>query len=83
MLTRKLFIGIYLVIGMSNVHGQKMEITGKYIIPDAPSWVTDAVFYQIYPQTYYENEVDLCAYDSDLYVYVSPPHPYYLSYTFR
>ena len=51
-------MGIYLVIGMSNVHGQKMEITGKYIIPDAPSWVADAVFYQIYPQTYYDSNGD-------------------------
>ncbi|MBN1116633.1 MAG: alpha-amylase [Bacteroidales bacterium] len=33
-------------------------ITGNYIIPNAPEWVHDAVFYQIYPQTYYDTDGD-------------------------
>ena len=43
-------------------HGQtesKPIITGNYNIPpDCPSWVANAVFYQIYPQTYYDSDGD-------------------------
>lgn len=35
-----------------------VEITGKYIIPNSPKWVNNAVFYQIYPQTYYDSNGD-------------------------
>ncbi len=36
-----------------------MEITGKYIIPaNFPEWVHHAVFYQIYPQTFYDSDGD-------------------------
>jgi glycosidase len=58
MYTRKLLIGMCLVIGMGIVHGQQTEIIGKNNIPDAPSWVADAVFYQIYPQTFYDSNGD-------------------------
>ena len=34
------------------------EITGKYEIPDCPEWVHHAVFYQIYPQTFYDSDGD-------------------------
>ena len=35
------------------------EITGKYQIPpDCPEWVHTAVFYQIYPQTFYDSNGD-------------------------
>lgn len=34
------------------------EITGKYDIPKCPDWVHNAVFYQIYPQTYYDTNGD-------------------------
>ena len=33
-------------------------ITGDYAIPNTPEWVHDAVFYQIYPQTYYDTDGD-------------------------
>ncbi len=33
-------------------------ITGKYIIPDCPEWANHAVFYQIYPQTFYDSNGD-------------------------
>ena len=36
----------------------KNEITGKYKIPDCPEWVNHAVFYQIYPQTFYDSDGD-------------------------
>jgi maltose alpha-D-glucosyltransferase/alpha-amylase len=51
-------MGMCFVIGMSFAYGQQTEITGKNNIPDAPSWVADAVFYQIYPQTYYDSNGD-------------------------
>ena len=34
------------------------QVTGKYIVPDCPEWVNHAVFYQIYPQTYYDSNGD-------------------------
>ena len=34
------------------------QITGKYTIPESPEWVKKAVFYQIYPQTYYDSNGD-------------------------
>ena len=34
------------------------EITGKYTIPDCPQWLNNAVFYQIYPQTFYDTNGD-------------------------
>ena len=33
-------------------------ITGTYTKPDCPEWVNNAVFYQIYPQTYYDSNGD-------------------------
>lgn len=35
-----------------------VEITGECAIPTAPEWVHDAVFYQIYPQTYNDSNGD-------------------------
>jgi glycosidase len=36
-----------------------VSITGNYKIPlNTPGWVHDAVFYQIYPQTYYDSDGD-------------------------
>ena len=34
------------------------QITGKYTIPNSPEWVNHAVFYQIYPQTFYDSNGD-------------------------
>jgi glycosidase len=34
------------------------KITGKYIIPPCPEWVHNAVFYQVYPQTFYDSNGD-------------------------
>ena len=33
-------------------------ITGKYEIPPCPRWLSHAVFYQIYPQTFYDSNGD-------------------------
>lgn len=33
-------------------------ITGKYTIPNCPAWLNTAVFYQIYPQTFYDSDGD-------------------------
>lgn len=34
------------------------EVTGEFKIPNAPQWLSNAVFYQIYPQTYYDTNGD-------------------------
>jgi glycosidase len=34
------------------------QVTGKYTVPDCPEWVNHAVFYQIYPQTFYDSNGD-------------------------
>ena len=33
-------------------------ITGEYMIPDCPEWLNQAVFYQIYPQSFYDTNGD-------------------------
>ena len=33
-------------------------ITGKYDIPKVPEWAKNAVFYQIYPQTFCDSDGD-------------------------
>jgi maltose alpha-D-glucosyltransferase/alpha-amylase len=33
-------------------------ITGKYKIPECPGWLNNAVFYQIYPQSFYDSDGD-------------------------
>lgn len=37
---------------------EKIVITGKYSIPDCPEWLHKSVFYQIYPQTFYDSDGD-------------------------
>ena len=47
--------------GSDNVQQEwtSSQITGKYAIPpDTPSWVHNAVFYQIYPQSFYDSNGD-------------------------
>lgn len=34
------------------------RVTGERIVPDCPEWVHTAVFYQIYPQTFYDSNGD-------------------------
>ena len=50
-----LIMGIMLTISLSSQE-QEINITGKYDIPACPEWVHNAVFYQIYPQTYYDTD---------------------------
>ncbi|MBP5583023.1 MAG: hypothetical protein J6X43_03605, partial [Bacteroidales bacterium] len=33
-------------------------ITGNFVIPNIPKWAENAVFYQIYPQTFYDSNGD-------------------------
>ncbi len=59
---QNLFIALILILSMSNCAQEPQQtegnITGEYTIPEAPDWVHDAVFYQIYPQTYYDTNGD-------------------------
>jgi len=60
--TRKVLSLLFLtiIIGFSRLSAQNdtVSITGKYAVPVCPSWVNNAVFYQIYPQTYYDTNGD-------------------------
>jgi glycosidase len=41
-----------------NISIDSAVITGKYKVPDCPAWLNTAVFYQIYPQTFYDSNGD-------------------------
>lgn len=41
-----------------NLSTSPSEITGKYTVPDCPAWANTAVFYQIYPQSFYDSNGD-------------------------
>jgi glycosidase len=49
---------ITFTLGFTRVLSQQGMITGTSAIPDAPEWVHTAVFYQIYPQTFYDSNGD-------------------------
>ncbi len=36
----------------------EIKITGEYITPPCPEWVHNAVFYQVYPQSFYDSNGD-------------------------
>ena len=59
------YVGILLFIGIlfSSCKEKEQEssiitITGNYKIPNVPKWAENAVFYQIYPQTFYDSNGD-------------------------
>ncbi|MCF8357925.1 MAG: hypothetical protein K9H26_04150 [Prolixibacteraceae bacterium] len=49
-----LFFPAHILFAQKNT----VTITGEYDIPNCPEWVHNAVFYQIYPQTYYDTNGD-------------------------
>ncbi len=51
------FSGI-LFLNYSAAQNDIVQITGNYKIPVCPEWSHNAVFYQIYPQTYYDTDGD-------------------------
>ncbi len=68
---QKYFISIIIILILScGIDGQQNEdaqeaisiesgvITGECKIPDCPEWLNKAVFYQIYPQTFYDTNGD-------------------------
>jgi 1,4-alpha-glucan branching enzyme len=36
----------------------RVSLKGEYRIPECPEWVHNTVFYQIYPQTFYDTDGD-------------------------
>ena len=46
------------IIAQQKVSIDSAVITGKYTVPDCPAWLNNAVFYQIYPQTFYDSNGD-------------------------
>ncbi len=53
-----LFTLIFLTLNCLLSQENEIIITGKPIVPDCPEWLNTAVFYQIYPQTYYDTDGD-------------------------
>jgi len=54
---------ILLFISLLNSNSNAQDIisaviTGEYKIPNCPTWLNNAVFYQIYPQTFYDTNGD-------------------------
>ena len=64
--TLRIFLTFITVLNVSFLKAQKDikeysggEITGRYQIPpNSPDWVHNAVFYQIYPQSFYDSNGD-------------------------
>jgi maltose alpha-D-glucosyltransferase/alpha-amylase len=57
-----LFSSIILILLLlqTNLFAQNdtVKVTGQYVVPNCPDWVHSAVFYQIYPQTFYDTNGD-------------------------
>ncbi|MGD0338372.1 MAG: alpha-amylase family glycosyl hydrolase [Bacteroidota bacterium] len=51
-------VAIHIFIGFALAYGQGADITGLCTIPEGPAWLHHAVFYQIYPQTFYDSNGD-------------------------
>ncbi len=47
-----------LFINLAFLSAQKSDITGICTIPEGPAWLHHAVFYQIYPQTFFDSNGD-------------------------
>ncbi len=47
-----------LIAQLSAASEPEIVITGKYTVPNCPEWLHQAVFYQIYPQTFYDSNGD-------------------------
>ena len=53
---RRTILCLMAVMGVLTLSAQ--NITGKYEIPKMPDWAKNAVFYQIYPQTFCDSDGD-------------------------
>jgi len=47
-----------MIVAQKNFSIDSAVITGKYSVPKCPAWLNNAVFYQIYPQTFYDSNGD-------------------------
>jgi glycosidase len=58
LLRKVLFIFILAISALSAQTIPEVVVTGKYVKPNCPEWLHQAVFYQIYPQTFYDSNGD-------------------------
>ena len=49
---------LFIAATVISIAATAQTITGKYEIPKVPDWAKNAVFYQIYPQTFYDSDDD-------------------------
>ena len=47
-----------LIAATLSLSATAQTITGKYEVPNMPEWAKNAVFYQIYPQTFCDSDGD-------------------------
>ncbi|HPR32465.1 MAG TPA: alpha-amylase family glycosyl hydrolase, partial [Prolixibacteraceae bacterium] len=52
------FVVVALMVTSASAQEGLVKITGEYTIPNCPEWAHHAVFYQIYPQTFYDTDGD-------------------------
>lgn len=60
---KRVFFGVFVFLLLGAIHsaGQvhhSADVTGKYMKPKCPEWLHTAVFYQVYPQTFYDSNGD-------------------------
>jgi len=53
-----LFLISIIILNRLAAQNDTVTITGKFVVPVCPNWVNNAVFYQIYPQTFYDSNGD-------------------------
>ena len=53
-----ILLAVLLAISVEALLAQDNNISGEHVVPDCPQWVHKAVFYQIYPQTFYDSDGD-------------------------
>ncbi|MBN2105210.1 glycosylase [bacterium] len=51
-------IGVLILRAADDINIDSAEITGKVVVPPGPEYLHNAVFYQIYPQTFYDTNGD-------------------------
>jgi glycosidase len=59
----RFFLRVFVSLAVGILHSVAQSIpepvvTGRYVKPNCPEWLHQAVFYQIYPQTFYDSNGD-------------------------
>jgi len=58
MMKQIFYFSLCMLVLSTSGFGQSTNLSDKIVLPDCPDWVHSAVFYQIYPQTFYDSNGD-------------------------